>query len=136
MKTSTTLPLTRISRLTGSPRLPLCGLLILVTLFALGLSLPASILDDFSGAKAGWTDTPNGGSIAQSGGLFTITTTAANGGNLSTAAKTATNFANAAGATFEFRVDVNTVTPGTGDTNALAILASGSYRRGSPQQWL
>src|SRR5439155_10259860 len=68
------------------------------------------------------TDTLNGGSIVQSGGQFSVTTATANGA-LTYSKKTATNYANAAGATLEFRVDVNTVAPPNGDTNVLAILA-------------
>jgi hypothetical protein len=122
MKTSTTLPLTRTLMSHRIGKVPLRAALMLLSILTLSLSSPASILDDFSGAKTGWTDTPNGGSIVQSGGLFTVTTTSANGA-LAYSRKTATNFANAAGATLEFRVDVNTVTPGNGDTNVLAILA-------------
>src|SRR5437588_4446740 len=86
------------------------------------LSVPATVLDNFSGPKTGWTDTLNGGSVVQSGGQFTVTTATGNGA-LTYSRKTATNFANAAGATLEFRVDVNAVTPPNGDPNALAILA-------------
>ena len=88
----------------------------------MGLPIFASILDDFSGAKTGWTDTANGGTIVQSGGQFTIGTATADG-SLTYSRKTATNYANAVGATLEFRVDVNTVTPPNGATNPLAILA-------------
>src|SRR5437016_11739792 len=86
------------------------------------LPVSATVLDNFSGPKTGWTDTLNGGSVVQSGGQFTVTTATGNGA-LTYSRKTATNFANAAGATLEFRVDVNAVTPPNGDPNALAILA-------------
>jgi hypothetical protein len=86
------------------------------------LSVSGTVLDNFGGAKTGWTDSLNGGSIVQSGGQFTVTTATGNG-SLTYSKKTATNYANALGATLEFRVDVNTVTPPNGDTNALAILA-------------
>src|SRR5437899_9654355 len=86
------------------------------------LPVSATVLDNFGGAKTGWTDTLNGGTVVQSGGQFTVTT-ATGSGALTYSRKTSTNFANAAGATLEFRVDVNTVTPPNGDPNALAILA-------------
>jgi len=95
---------------------------ILVTLFTATLPLPATILDGFGGAKTGWTDTLNGGSVVQAGGQFTITTRT-NSGALTYSKKTATNYGTALGATLEFRVDVNTVSPPNGDTNALAVLA-------------
>src|SRR5262249_3577667 len=85
------------------------------------LSVSGTVLDNFAGAKTGWPD-GLGGSIVQSAGQFTITTATGNG-SLAYSKKTATNYANALGATLEFRVDVNTVTPPNGDTNALAILA-------------
>src|SRR5437867_2169164 len=84
--------------------------------------LPATVLDSFSGPKTGWTDTLNGGSVVQAGGQFTITTATGNGA-LTYSRKTSSSFANALGATLEFRVDVNAVTPPDGDTNALAVLA-------------
>jgi hypothetical protein len=84
--------------------------------------LQATVLDGFIGPKAGWTDTLNGGSILQSGGEFTVTT-ANPGGSLTYSKKTSNSFTNASGHTLEFRVNVDSVTPGTANTNPLAILA-------------
>ena len=86
------------------------------------LSLQATVLDDFTGLKTGWTDTLNGGSILQSGGEFTVTT-AHPGGSLTYSKKTSNSFANLSGHSLEFRVNVDSVSPGSGNTNALAILA-------------
>src|SRR3954469_11344255 len=99
MKTNTQHPTTLTSRPPGN----LLRTIAFISLCALCLSSSASILDDFSGSKAGWTDTANGGTIVQSGGQFTIGTAAADG-SLTYSRKTATNFANAVGATLEFRV--------------------------------
>jgi hypothetical protein len=84
--------------------------------------LQAMVLDNFNGPKTGWTDTLNGGSVLQSGGEFTVTT-ANPGGSLTYSKKTSSSFTNAAGYTLEFRVDLDSVTPGTANTNPLAILA-------------
>lgn len=86
------------------------------------LPLSATVLDNFTGPKTGWTDTFNGGTVSQSGGQFTVVT-ATNSGTLTYSAKTSASFANVAGHTLEFRVDVNNVTPGNRDPNPLAILA-------------
>jgi len=86
------------------------------------LSLQATVLDDFTGLKTGWTDTLNGGSILQSGGEFTVTT-AHPGGSLTYSKKTSNSFVNLSGHSLEFRVNVDSVSPGSGNTNALAILA-------------
>ena len=83
--------------------------------------LQATVLDNFSGAKTGWTDTLNGGSISQAGGQFTVAT-ASKAGVLTYSLKTSASFANVAGNTLELRVDVNGVTPGNGDPNAMAVL--------------
>ena len=81
----------------------------------------ATVLDDFSGSKTGWTDTLNSGSVNQSGGLFIIST-ATNSGALTYSSKTSASFTNLASHTLEFRVDVTTVSPG-GSPNPLAVLA-------------
>ena len=87
------------------------------------LGLQATVLDDFSSAtRTGWTDTPNGGHLVQSGGQLQVAT-AASSGALTYGTKTSQSFANAANQTLEFRVDVNAVTPGSGNTNPAAILA-------------
>lgn len=96
----------------------LAALLSLVSL----LSLPATVLDNFSGAKTGWTDTLNGGTISQAGGQFTVAT-AHSAGAATYSVKTTTPFANVVGDTLELRVNVNGVTPGSGDANPMAILA-------------
>jgi hypothetical protein len=83
--------------------------------------LQATVLDNFSGPKTGWTDTLNGGSISQAGGQFTVAT-AHTPGALTYSLKTSSSFEIIAGDTLELRVDVNAVTPGNGDTNALAVL--------------
>ena len=83
--------------------------------------LQATVLDNFSGAKTGWTDALNGGAISQAGGQFTVTT-ADTAGALTYSLKTSTSFANIVGDTLELRVDVNNVTPGNGDANAVAVL--------------
>src|SRR3982751_3797900 len=103
-----------------SARMALCAATFLWLACLMGLQ--ATVLDNFSVTKTGWTDTPNGGSILQSGGQFIITTATGNGA-IAYSRKTSSNYVNAAGATLEFRVDVNTIIPGGGDTNALAILA-------------
>src|SRR5690348_604719 len=84
--------------------------------------LPATVLDNFTGPKSGWTDTLNGGSILQSGGEFTITT-ANPAGSLTYSLKTSTPFTNASGHSVEFRINVDSVTPSSLNTNPLAILA-------------
>src|ERR1035438_536221 len=41
------------------------------------LGLQATVLDDFNSAtRTGWTDTPNGGHLTQSGGQLQVTTAA------------------------------------------------------------
>ena len=84
--------------------------------------LQATVLDNFAGPKTGWTDALNGGSILQSGGEFTVTT-ADPSGSLTYSEKTSNSFTNVSGHTLEFRVNVGSVTPGTANTNPLAILA-------------
>ena len=85
--------------------------------------LQATVLDNFTGPKAGWTDTLNNGSIVQSGGEFKVSTAPTlAGGSLTCSRKTSAQFTNANGNTLEFRVDVDLVTPG-GNPNPLAILA-------------
>ena len=87
------------------------------------LGLQATVLDNFNSAtRTGWTDTPNGGYLTQSGGQLQVTT-AASAGALTYGTKTSQSFANAANQTLEFRVDVNTVTPGANNPNPVAILA-------------
>jgi hypothetical protein len=87
------------------------------------LCLQATVLDDFNSAtRTGWTDTPNGGHLTQSGGQLQVTTVEGTGA-LTYGAKTSQSFANAANQTLEFRVDVNAVTPGAGNPNPVAILA-------------
>src|SRR5213079_1580210 len=51
------------------------------TSFGMLLCLPvsATVLDNFNGAKTGWTDTLNGGTVVQSGGQFTVTTATGSG---------------------------------------------------------
>jgi hypothetical protein len=107
-----------LSRLTARAVWAGTGILTL----ALALSIQATVLDNFSGPKTGWTDTLNSGSVTQSGGQFTVAT-ANNSGALTYSRKTSAAFSNLAGHTMEFRVDVNAVTPGNGDANALAILS-------------
>ncbi len=97
------------------------GLIAGALLLLLRLPLGATVLDNFSGPKTGWTDTPNGGAIAQANGLFTVAS-AHSAGALAYSLKTSSPFANVAGDTLELRVDVNGVTPGNGDANALAVL--------------
>ena len=76
------------------------------------LSLQATVLDDFNdNTKTGWTDTLNGGTVVESGAVFTITT-AATSGSLTYSRKTATNYSVAPGITLEFKVDVTSVTSG------------------------
>ena len=96
----------------------------LAVLFGLAVVplLQATVLDNFAGPKTGWTDTLNGGEILQSGGAFTITT-ANPGGSLTYSKKTSNSFTNVSGHTLEFRVNVDSVTPGTANTNPLTILA-------------
>jgi hypothetical protein len=89
------------------------------------LSVQAVVLDNFNGATlTGWTTTPylNSGTIVQSGGQLNVAT-AASASALTYGIKTASNYVNAASQTLEFRVDVNTVTPGSDDPNPVAILA-------------
>jgi hypothetical protein len=87
------------------------------------LGLQATVLDDFNSAtRTGWTDTPNGGHLTQSGGQLQVTT-AASASALTYGTKTSQSFANAANQTLEFRVDVNAVTPGSGNPNPVAILS-------------
>jgi hypothetical protein len=93
--------------------------LILVPLFC--TPLRATVLDSFTGPKTGWTDTLNDGTIVQSGGEFTITT-ATPGGSLTYSRKTSSSFAVASGNSLEFRVNVDTVTPGAGNVKPLTIL--------------
>jgi hypothetical protein len=88
---------------------------------ACAVGLQATVLDNFSGSKTGWTDSLNSGTVTQSGGQFVVAS-ATNSGALTYSAKTSASFSNAANQTQEFRVDVNTVSPPNGDTNALAIL--------------
>ncbi len=83
--------------------------------------LQATVLDNFSGVRTGWTDTLNGGAISQAGGQLTVAT-APSAGALTSSLKTSTSFANVAGNTLELRVDVNGVTPGNGDANAMAVV--------------
>jgi len=85
------------------------------------LPLPATVLDNFTGPKTGWADTLNGGSVLQSSGEFTITT-ANPGGSLTYSVKTSAPFTNASGHSVEFRINVDSVTPGSMNTNPLAIL--------------
>jgi hypothetical protein len=90
---------------------------------AAALSLQATVLDNFSSpTRTGWTDTPNGGRFMQSNGQLEVIT-AASAKALTYGAKTSQSFANAANQTLEFRVNVNTVTPGNGNVNPVAILA-------------
>lgn len=85
------------------------------------LGLQATVLDNFTGPKTGWTDTLNGGTIVQSGGQFTVTT-ANPGGSLTYSLKTSTSFAIVAGDTLELRADVGAVTPGNANPNPMAVL--------------
>lgn len=81
------------------------------------------MLDDFNSAtRTGWTDTPNGGHLTQSAGQLQVTT-AASASALTYGTKTSQSFANAASQTLEFRVDVNAITPSSGNPNPVAILA-------------
>ena len=115
--TNQPLPHSRNRALGRALKSPLAALLGLASL----ASLQATVLDSFSGAKTGWTDTLNGGSISQAGGQFKVSTAPARGA-LTSSLKTSTSFANVIGNTLELRVDVDEVTPGNGDTNALAVL--------------
>ena len=83
--------------------------------------LQATVLDNFTGPKTGWTDTLNNGSIVQSGGEFIVSTAPTlAGGSLTYSKKTSAQFTNANGITLEFRVDVDLVTP-SGNTNPPAV---------------
>jgi len=85
------------------------------------LSLRATVLDNFTGPKTGWTDALNGGTIVQSGGQFTITT-ATSAGSLTHSLKTSTSFADLLGNTLELRADVAAVTPGNLNPNPMSVL--------------
>jgi hypothetical protein len=99
------------------------GLVIVTLALMLGLSVRATMLDDFNSAtRSGWTDTLNSGAVTQGGGLLTIAT-ANNNGALTYTRKTAVGITNDTGHTLELRVDVSTVSPANGDPNPLAILA-------------
>src|SRR5271157_5926979 len=76
--------------------------------------MQGTVLDNFSGAKTGWTVTLNIGSVSQSAGQF-IVATATNSGALTYSMKTSATFTNQAAQTLDFRVDVNAVTPGNAD---------------------
>jgi hypothetical protein len=120
MKTSSPKSLVRIANHRVLHAVPAVCVAALVGLASV-LSLQATVLDSFTGAKTGWTDTLNGGTIVQSGGEFTITT-ATPGGSLTYSKKTSSSFAVASGNSLEFRVNVDTVTPGGGNINPLTIL--------------
>jgi microcompartment protein CcmK/EutM len=92
------------------------------TLVGLGsvLSLQATLLDNFSGTKTGWTDTQNGGTVSQLNGSFTVTSSASPGA-LTSSKKTTFNFVNAVGHTIELRVNVASINPG-GAANGHAVL--------------
>jgi hypothetical protein len=112
-------------RVTEYPGSPVRKTRWLAAVFGLAsvLALQATMLDDFNSAtRTGWTDTPNGGHLTQSGGQLQVTT-AASASALTYGTKTSQSFANAANQTLEFRVDVNAVTPSAGNPNPVAILA-------------
>src|ERR1039458_6351245 len=111
-------------RVTEYPGSPVRKTRWLAAVFGLAsvLALQATMLDDFNSAtRTGWTDTPNGGHLTQSGGQLQVTT-ATSASALTYANKTFQSFANAANQTLEFRVDVNSVTPSDGNPNPVAIL--------------
>ncbi len=83
--------------------------------------LSATVLDNFTGPKAGWTDSLNGGSVLQSSGEFTVTT-ANPAGSSTYSVKTATALTNLSGHALELKVNVDSVTAGNSITNPLAIL--------------
>lgn len=85
-------------------------------------SLHATVLDNFTGPKTGWTDTLNGGGVLQSGGEFLINS-AKPAGSLTFSRKTSATGATANGHSLEYRVNVVAATPASPDTNAVAILA-------------
>src|SRR5262245_56073292 len=79
-----------------------------VTAMVLRSMLPAhaKLLDDFNdNLKTAWTDTPNGGSVNETFGAFTIITTGS-AGALSSSKKTSDSFTVALGHTIELRVGV------------------------------
>ena len=96
--------------------------LTVLALLLAAFSLKANLLDDFNdNTKTAWSDTANGGTIVESGAVFTITSSAANGA-LTSSKKTSDTFTNAAGHTVEVRVDVNSISPAGGATNGHAVL--------------
>jgi hypothetical protein len=107
-------------RTTASPLKNPLSYLVLVTF--LTSSLHAKLLDDFNdNIKTAWTDTPNGGSVGEAGGVFTIITTGSPGA-LTSSKKTSDLFTNALGHTIELRVNVNSIIPGGAATNGHAVL--------------
>jgi hypothetical protein len=86
------------------------------------LTLQPTLLDDFSGPKAGWTDTLNSGTVTRSGGLSTVAHRHKERG-VDLRQKTSAAFSNASGHRMEFRVDLKAVKPANGGTDALVILA-------------
>jgi hypothetical protein len=122
MKTSSPKSLVRVANHRVLHAVPAVCVTALVGLASV-LSLQATMLDNFNSAtRTGWTDTPNGGHLTQSGGQLQVTT-AASASALTYGTKTSQSFASAANQTLEFRVDVNAVTPGSGNPNPVAILA-------------
>jgi hypothetical protein len=119
-ETSSNKPLLRIANYGSRPTFAAACVAALVGLASV-LSLQATVLDNFAGAKTGWTDTLNGGTVVQSGGHFTIATYPA-AGELTYSVKTATALPIIAGSALELKVNVPSVSPGSGDPSPLAIV--------------
>jgi hypothetical protein len=126
MKATRTNPKTTIIRLANYWVRPTFAATCVAALIGLtaALNLHATVLDNFSGAKTGWTDSLGSpaGTIVQAGNEFVITTANA-AGALTYSKKTSSPFSVAPGNNLEFKVDVdNAVTPGGLSTVPLAIL--------------
>jgi len=85
------------------------------------LSLHATVLDNFSGTKTGWTDTLNGGTVNQAGSQFAITTAVA-AGTVTSSQKTSTSLALSTGNALEVLANVLSANPGSGDPSPLTIV--------------
>lgn len=112
----------RLCRTSTRNPVVLLGIVPLLVLLGTLCTLQGTVLDNFNGAKTGWTDSLNSGTVAQGSGVLVIST-ATNSGSVTYSTKTASAFTNIVGHTLEFRVDANTMSPGQGNTNVLAILS-------------
>ena len=123
MKATRTNPKTSIIRLANYWVRPTFAATCVAALIGLtaALNLHATVLDNFSGAKTGWTDTLNGGSVNQAGGQFTVSTAVA-GGTVTSSQKTSTPLALSTGNALEVQANVASVSPGSGNPSTLSIV--------------